>query len=70
MGHSPPGQHAAPSRESFHLGIARAAYLGESLDLDEYERSVAHVLAGGSLNQAGRIGGPPAPRDPSLLEMR
>jgi hypothetical protein len=43
------------STENFHLGIARSAYVGGSLDIDEFECSVEHVLSGGALDRNGRI---------------
>jgi hypothetical protein len=51
--HDPTGP--PPSRESFHLGMARSAFVNGRLDLEEYERSVGHVLAGGTLTQMGGI---------------
>jgi hypothetical protein len=58
MGHAPPRRRKAespPSRESFHLGMARAAFVDGSLTIEEFEASVAHVLAGGTLDQRGRV---------------
>ena len=49
-------QIASPDRETFHIGMARLAYIKGSIDVEEFEASVAHVLAGGTLNQDGRIG--------------
>lgn len=49
-------QLASPDRESFHLGMARLAYIEGAIDVEELEASVAHVLAGGTLNSNGRIG--------------
>ena len=62
-----------PTRESFHLGIARAAYLLDQLTLDEFEQSVEHVLRGGTLNVYGRIPRPdelPTLPDPELVSYR
>lgn len=44
-----------PTRESFHLGMAKRAYVDGSLTLEEFKQSVEHVLRGGTLNAAGRI---------------
>jgi hypothetical protein len=78
MGHQPrrdPGsppaalygpQIRSPDRESFHLHMARLAYVEGCIDVDEFERAIAHVLGGGYLNSRGRISAedpltPPAP---------
>lgn len=55
MGHNPRPVTAyrTPDRESFHLGIAKSAYVHDRLTVDEYERSVEHVLAGGTLDPYG-----------------
>ena len=48
-----------PTRESFHLHMARSAFLADERPIDEalvdFEAAVAHVLAGGYLTQQGRI---------------
>jgi hypothetical protein len=44
-----------PTRESFHLGVARAAFLAGHISLEQFERSVAHVLSGGTLDQRGLV---------------
>ena len=49
-------QIGSPDRETFHLGMARLAYVAGAIDVEEFERSVAHVLDGGTLNANGRIG--------------
>ena len=45
----------SPTRESFHLHIARTAYVEGRLDLEEFERSAQHVLRGGTLDRHGRV---------------
>lgn len=55
MGYAPKRRGKAPTRESFHLGIAKAAYVDGYLSVEEYERSVEHVLRGGALMSSGRI---------------
>lgn len=55
MGHNPIPPAPAPTRESFHLGMARAAYVNGDLTLDEFEQSVEFVLRGGHLTQEARI---------------
>jgi len=57
-------QIASPDRESFHIGVARLAYIEGAIDVEEFEGNVAHVLAGGTLNAQGRIEG--APLHPDL----
>jgi len=54
----------SPDRESFHLHMARLAYIEGAIDVEEFEGNVAHVLAGGTLNAQGRIEG--APLHPDL----
>ena len=50
-----------PTRESFHLGMARNAYLAGQIDIDEFEQCVSIVLAGGHLpHDVRRALGPPA----------
>lgn len=56
------GQLSSPDRESFHIGMARLAYIEGSISLDEFEISVAHVLCGGTLLKDGR-----APRSSTAL---
>lgn len=51
-------QVASPDRESFHIGMARLAYIEGAIDVGEFESNVAHVLAGGTLNAQGRIATP------------
>jgi hypothetical protein len=70
MWHQPVRPAKAPTRESFHLGIARAAYVNGALTIEEFEQSVGHVLRGGHLNAAGRIPEPgelPSLPDPDLV---
>lgn len=55
MGHQPIPPAAPPTRESFHLGSARRAYVSGELTIEEFERSVEHVLEGGHLDAGGRI---------------
>lgn len=43
------------SRERFHLGMAKAAYLDGDVPVEEYEAAVEHVLCGGTLDNRGRI---------------
>lgn len=57
-------QIRSPDRESFHLHMARLAYIGGHIDLEEFEAGVAYVLAGGTLNAQGRVEG--APLHPDL----
>jgi hypothetical protein len=47
MGHRPPRQSNPPTRESFHLGMAKSAYVKGELTLAEFEIVVEHVLSGG-----------------------
>ena len=51
-------QVGSPDRERFHIGMARLAYIEGAIDVEEFEASVAHVLAGGTLDQHGHIHGP------------
>jgi hypothetical protein len=44
-----------PDRESFHIGMARLAYIEGAIDVEEFEASVAHVLDGGTLDEHGRV---------------
>ena len=45
-----------PTRESFHLGRARAAYVRGDIDADEFERLAHHVIVErGHLTQDLRI---------------
>jgi hypothetical protein len=44
----------SPDRESFHLHMARLAYIEGSISVEEFEISVAHVLKGGTLDKDGR----------------
>jgi hypothetical protein len=58
MGHAPPRSHGPyrpPTAESFHLHMARLAFLEGRMSVDEFERSVEHVLRGGTLTQSGRV---------------
>lgn len=64
----PPQPGPPPDRESFHLGMARSAYLNGELTIEEFERSVEHVLRGGHLNHLGRIPADLYGRFPSALE--
>lgn len=50
-----PAHGAPPSRESFHLGRAKRAYIDGLLTLEKLEGSVEHVLRGGTLHADGRI---------------
>jgi hypothetical protein len=43
--------------------MARWAYLKGRIEVDEFERCVEHVLAGGHLNQQGLIPGTPTHPD-------
>jgi hypothetical protein len=54
-GHRPPKARSEPTRESFHLGIAKQQYVIGALELDEFEAAVEHVLSGGTLTMGGRI---------------
>lgn len=67
VGHNPIPPRPAPTREDFHLGRARAAYLAGDIDLDRFEELAGHVLSGGHLSQAleprGGPGKPPPPTD-------
>lgn len=58
--HGTPRTPYYPTTESFHLDMARSAFLGDKVTAEEYERNVEHVLRGGTLSRFGRIGGPPA----------
>lgn len=51
-------QLAAPDRESFHIGMARLAYVAGKISLDDFECAIEQVLAGGTLDKDGR---PPLP---------
>lgn len=51
VGHNPIPPRQPPTRESFHLGRARAAYIEGSIDVERFEVLAAHVLAGGYLSQ-------------------
>lgn len=67
MGHAPPrsrGTYSPPTAEDFHLSIARAAFLAGLLSVEEFERSVEHVVQGGTLTQSGRV---PAERTPTYV---
>jgi hypothetical protein len=56
MGHAPPRPPALPTAESFHLAVARSAFTADRITLEQFERSVEHVLSGGTLNRQGLIG--------------
>ncbi len=62
----PPPKRARPTRESFHLGMARSAYIEGRIEVDDYERCVEIVLAGGQLPQ--RVTGSQFPRP--MMEKR
>jgi hypothetical protein len=47
-------QLGSPDRESFHIGMARLAYIEGWVDCDEFEVSVAWVLKGGTVGSDGR----------------
>lgn len=50
MGLTPiPPRSTPPTRESFHLGRAKAAYVANHLSLERFETLVEHVLKGGVL---------------------
>ena len=55
MGYRPIPPRTPPTRESFHLGMARSAFVKGALDVAEFEASVEHVLLGGTLHSNGRI---------------
>jgi hypothetical protein len=70
MGHRPPKRRVPPDRESFHLGMAREAYVRGSISVERFEECVEHVLRGGHL--PGRIeetgplpAAPPLPPPPA-----
>jgi len=42
-------------RESFHLGVARAACIAGKIDVYEFEEAIEHVLRGGHLTQDARV---------------
>ena len=44
----------SPTGEDFHLHMARSAYVDGKMEVEEFEDCVAHVLAGGHLNQYGK----------------
>lgn len=52
MGNNPIAPVRAPSREEFHLGRARAAFLEGRLNAEGFERRVAHILRGGYLSES------------------
>lgn len=59
MGHAPPRtKQPPPTRESYHLGLARRAYLEGDLDVEAFERAVEHVLLGGVLGPNLELLGP------------
>lgn len=59
-------QVASPNRETFHIGMARHAYLEGRIDIEAFERSVEHVLGGGTLDQDGQV---PRPKELVAVEL-
>lgn len=55
MGWTPKPTGYKPSTESFHLGMARSAYISGRMGIEDLEASVEHVLRGGVLRQDGGI---------------
>lgn len=56
MGYVPIPPAPRPTRESFHLGVARGLFFADELTLDEFEAAVHHVIVEkGTLTQSGCV---------------
>jgi hypothetical protein len=67
MGHTPiPPRLPPPTRESFHLGRARSAYVEGRITVDRFEELADHVLRGGHLSRDLQpVVPPPPPPEPA-----
>lgn len=60
-GHTPPKPSSRVTAEEHHLMTAKICYATGSLTFEEFEKSVEHVLKGGTLTSSGRIPQFPVP---------